>query len=108
MATHAPTLDGDPTPIPKRGPMPKLRVSHFRKSLRANPDAIRELPDASMRRYSAGDFPHVVNWLLRFPDLLKALALDARELTPEERALLDDEARDRERRFKEGRKGKEE
>ena len=54
-------------------------MEHFRQALRANPDAAAELPERSYHRYITGDFPGVVRWLMRYPELLLALEKDARE-----------------------------
>jgi hypothetical protein len=53
---------------------------HFRETLLRNPEAGIELVDETRRRYLDGQFPSMVRWLIRHPQLLEALAADAHDL----------------------------
>lgn len=52
-------------------------VSAYRECIRQNPDVLRGLPKNTRDRYRNADFPTAVLWLLRHPELLRALADDA-------------------------------
>jgi hypothetical protein len=80
MALHlGKVIAGSTTIVCEAAEMAKRRMEHFRKALRANPDAAAELPERSYHRYITGDWPQVVRWLLKYPELLAALEKDARE-----------------------------
>jgi hypothetical protein len=51
----------------------------FREELARTPDAMRELPLSTYYRYINGIYPKAVDWLMRHPNLLRALAADAEQ-----------------------------
>lgn len=56
-----------------------LLLPTFRETLKRHPDALKELPETTRDRYRAGMLPrNFVRWLLRHPQLLYALAEDAK------------------------------
>lgn len=75
--------------------MAKLKVDHFKQALKSDPDAAAELPDRSYHRYITGDFPTIVRWLMRHPELLLALEKDARVNAKDLRADVAPEVRRR-------------
>lgn len=56
------------------------KLSEFRAALARHPDALDELTDDSFLRYARGEFPQAVKWLMKYPELLRALANDAERL----------------------------
>ena len=54
-----------------------MKPQAFRAALAQHPDAVDELSDDTLLRYTRGNFPKAVQWLLRYPSLLRALADDA-------------------------------
>ncbi len=54
-----------------------MRPQAFRAALAQHPDAVNELSDDTLLRYTRGNFPKAVQWLLRYPALMRALADDA-------------------------------
>ena len=58
-----------------------MRPQSFRVALAQYPDAVNELSDDTLLRYTRGNFPKAVQWLLRYPALLRALADDAEQQT---------------------------
>lgn len=54
-----------------------MEVYSFRRILSQHPTALRELSDDTRLRYEKGKFPKAVQWLLRYPALMRALADDA-------------------------------
>jgi hypothetical protein len=52
-------------------------LSEFHGALRRHPEAIAELDDRTYGRYARGIFPAGIAWLMRYPQLLRALAADA-------------------------------
>ncbi len=64
-----------------------MRPNTFRAALAQNPDALNELSDDTLLRYTRGNFPKVVQWLLRYPSLLRALAEDGENEIREQNAV---------------------
>jgi len=60
------------------------KLTEFRTALARNPEALDELSDDSFLRYARGEFPQAVKWLMRYPELLRALARDAEQQRPVE------------------------
>ncbi len=56
-------------------PIPTPR---YRAALEQHPDALSALPYSTRQRRLDGGLPPIFKWLLRYPDLLDALAEDAR------------------------------
>lgn len=54
-------------------------MRHFRAALLKRPEAMDEIAHDTIVRYLRGDMPRAVRWLMRHPDLLRALAQDAEE-----------------------------
>lgn len=61
-----------------------LPFRHFRNALRANQDAARALKSATYYRFAKGEMPQNFEWFLEYPEMLEALAQDAREMSPED------------------------
>lgn len=53
------------------------KVRAFNNALARHPHAVSELKRSTYVRYVQGEFPAVVQWLMRYPSLLRALAEDA-------------------------------
>jgi hypothetical protein len=62
-------------PMAREHPAP---VPHFQAALRANEAAQLALPYSTRQRRLDGWLPPIFNWLLQHPDLIDALAADAR------------------------------
>lgn len=60
-----------------------MKLVAFRSALVQIPQAVEELPNKTLVRYMQGDFPKAVQWLLRHPALLRALADDAERKSAE-------------------------
>ena len=56
-----------------------IKVRCFYKALSANPEAMADLPFSTQLRYVRGQFPKALEWLFKYPELLRALADDADE-----------------------------
>ncbi len=54
-----------------------MKPQSFRAALAQNPEAVEELSDDTLLRYTRGNFPKAVQWLIRYPSLLRGLADDA-------------------------------
>lgn len=67
------------------------RVPHFQAALRANAAACAALPYTTRQRRLDGLLPPIFRWLLDYPDLLDALAADARA-AHEQAAPIDEAA----------------
>lgn len=52
-------------------------VLNYRAVVKDNPETLKELPKNTRDRYRNAEFPLAVLWLLRHPELLRALADDA-------------------------------
>lgn len=52
-------------------------LSSFHKALQETPEAIRDLTPMTYWRYVNGQFPKALDWLFKYPGLLRALASDA-------------------------------
>lgn len=55
-------------------------LPEFRAALVQHPEALSELSDDSLLRYTRGELPRVLRWMMRYPALLHALARDAEQL----------------------------
>lgn len=55
-----------------------LELEEFRATLDRTPQAAIELSDDTRDRYKRGNVPKVIRWLIRHPDLLRALLRDAK------------------------------
>jgi hypothetical protein len=67
--------------------MPAL--PEFRAALVQHPEALAELSDDSLLRYTRGQLPRVLRWMMRYPALLHALARDAEQLWAQPEHALD-------------------
>jgi hypothetical protein len=56
----------------------------FVDAMEKNLAASRELPRMTLFRYAKGELPASFAWFLQHPDMLEALARDARKLTPKQ------------------------
>lgn len=71
-------------------------LSAYRAAIKANPECVAGLTKNTRDRYRNAAFPRAVLWLLRHPELLRALAYDAehgdipRELLDETPDLVSD------------------
>jgi len=54
-----------------------MKPQSFRAALAQHPEAVEELSDDTLLRYTRGNFPKAVQWLIRYPLLLRGLADDA-------------------------------
>lgn len=63
------------------------RLSEFRAALAQHPEAIDELSEDSFLRYARGQFPQAVQWMMRYPALLHALARDAERLQKDDQPV---------------------
>ena len=61
----------------------KIDLPEFQKAMNAHPEMTSPFSHMTMWRYGSGQFPDAVYWLMLEPDLLEALARDARELSPD-------------------------
>jgi hypothetical protein len=81
---RAPKLAAVQTKTNGDGPLPiKLDLPEFRKAMNAQTDLTHPLPTMTAWRYGSGQFPDAVYWLMLGPDMLEALARDARKLPPD-------------------------
>jgi hypothetical protein len=75
--------------LPKEGGVSKVRLRRFLAALREHPGAAAEIPDGTWKRWISAQFPANIQWLLRSPEVMRALADDAEEWTPEEWAEIE-------------------
>lgn len=59
----------------------------FLEALAENPEAIQELSPMTFWRYANGILPKGIDWLMRHPNLLRALAEDAERQQAQEPEL---------------------
>lgn len=52
-------------------------LESFHRALADTPQAVHELTPMTYWRYVNGKFPKALDWLIRHPNLLRALAADA-------------------------------
>lgn len=64
-------------------------LPEFRAALVQHPEALSELSDDSLLRYTRGELPRVLRWMMRYPALLHALARDAEQLQHDDSASHD-------------------
>jgi hypothetical protein len=72
-----------------------LDLPAFTAEIPHHADHLLLLPPVTRWRYRSGQLPDAVRWLLLAPELLEALARDARALTDEDRAALTAEVAER-------------
>jgi hypothetical protein len=56
-----------------------FEIPKFIAALQQHPSAVHDLTSMTFWRYINGQFPKVIQWLFKYPELLRALAEDAEQ-----------------------------